>query len=275
MHINSYALFGENRGNWAFNVALNFRQHVTLYPDWEMWIHTDSDDDRGYFPVLNRLAKEGLLKLNVVNYNGLQYQERWKTMMMLWRMLPIWENSEYVFCRDLDSILTPRQLQCVKDFIRSGKIVHGINDNDAHCIPLMGGMCGFKSQDFLNRIGRVSINSLVSGRYTPGQWQSHGTDQSFLNEHILPIFGDSVFIHRLSGPNRRSSIKHVCDVNISYVNQTILERGDDFANYIGAAGLCNSPNFSTRDVANFYNEYGNKEKCAIISRFEEEQDINI
>ncbi len=210
MNINSYSLFGENRGNWAFNIALNFRQHVTLYPDWEMWIHTDcNDDDKGYFPIVKRLAQEGLLKLITVPNEGFQYQNRWKTMMMLWRMLPIWENTDYVFCRDLDSILTPRQLQCVKEFIRSGKIVHGINDNVQHDIPLLGGMCGFKSKEFVTKINYKDLNCLISNKYDSEQWKRHGTDQHFLNQYVVPVVRDSMLIHKLSGPNRRSHMKNM------------------------------------------------------------------
>jgi hypothetical protein len=45
-----------------------------------------------------------------------------------------------------------------------------------------------------------------------------------------------------------------------------LDRGDDFCNYIGAAGNSSSD----REIVDFYNEYGNKEKCRILTQIEKD-----
>jgi len=264
-------MFGDMKENWGVNISVNLRQHFTLYPNGILWIHTDGElNDNRYNPIIKKLAQEGLLKLTIVKNEGLQFQQRWKTMMMLWRLLPIWEDTDYVFCRDLDSILTPRQLQCSKEFINSGKIAHGINDNDAHDLPLMGGMCGFKSKEFIQCIGNKNLNDLVSGTYNQESWQNHGTDQRFLNRHIHPLISHSFLMHKLQGPNRRSDIKTVCNVDVSEVSKEIQERGDDFCNYIGACGNT----ASNKEMIDFYNQYGNKEKCQIITKIEKEYNFN-
>ena len=68
---------------------------------------------------------------------------------MLWRMKPIWlEGVTHTICRDLDSPLTYREAQMVKEWVDSGKIAHAITDSVSHNIPLLGGMIGF-TKDFI------------------------------------------------------------------------------------------------------------------------------
>jgi hypothetical protein len=263
VNVNSYAVFGEKRHHYANGFPTNLRQHFTLYPDWTLWVYTDREwDDQGYCKVLRKLADEGLIRVTIVPDNGECYQQRAKCMMMLWRLLPIWEDTEYVFCRDLDSILTPRQLQCVRSFIESGCTAHGINDNVSHDIALMGGMCGFKSKEF--RAIYPSLNDVVTG--FSNSWDNHGTDQNCLMGRVWQNVSGSSLIHRLSGPNRRSHLKGVTQARIRDINHEVLHRGDDFTNYIGAVGN------STPDpeIIAFYNEYGNQEKCRIITQIEKD-----
>jgi hypothetical protein len=249
-----------------------------MYPGWEFRVHTDSPlEDSGYSAVVNKLHREGLLKLVVVPENGQEIQSRWKTMMMLWRLMPLWENTEYVFCRDLDSILTPRQLQCVRDFINSGHTAHGISDNNGHDIPLMGGMCGFKTSAFRS-IFPMSLNDLVSGLYKPDAWRSHGTDQRFLMNSIWPKVKKSSIVHGLSGPNYRGNLKIVTSADISDISESVRARGDEFTNYIGAPGTITQNgtyNNSTKTIAEFYNEFGNRQKCSEISKIEKDCGIEL
>lgn len=271
MKVNSFSLFGD-RAKWSTNLPINIRQHFTLYSDssWVFWVHTDYElNDQGYCPVLKKLAQEGLVKVTVVPDNGLLYQRRLRCTMMLWRLLPIWESTEFVFCRDLDSILTPRQLQCVRSFISSGRAVHGITDNPSHVIPLMGGMCGFNTRKFLGIMNAISLNDLLSGKYREDGGTIYGYDQDFLMHHIWPPTQASSWINNLGGPNDRSSNKVVTDAYMNDIPAIIREKGDDFTNYIGAAG-CNTSrgSYSVKTMVDFYNEYGNKEKCDIVTKIE-------
>jgi len=271
MKVNSFSMSGD-KAKWSSGFAANIRQHFTLYWDdsWAFWIYTDHElGDEGYCPVLKKLAEEGLIKVIVVPDEGKLYQKRLRCTMMLWRMLPIWENTEYVFCRDSDSILTPRQLQCVRSFISSRKAVHGITDNVSHCIPLMGGMCGFHSPKFLEAMRSPSLNAFMTGIYTESGYTRFGYDQDFLMNAVWPHFQSSVLIHHLGGPNDRSANKIVTDAYMEDIPQMVREKGDDFTNYIGASGCSTSRGyFSSLEICDFYNEYGNVKKCKIITDIE-------
>lgn len=268
--VNSYTIFGDTE-RWAGSFATLIREHFTLYPTWELVIHCDKDlSDSGYCRVLKKLRDEGYITLVTIPTQGQYHQNRWKCMMMLWRLLPLWNPStDYVFCRDADSMLTPRQLQCCLQFIQSGRIAHGINDNAAHDIPLMGGMCGFKSKDFSRMF--ESLEKVVNSRYSEGEWQSHGTDQRFLMDHIWPSVRNSSVIHKLTGPNSRGHLKKLFNVNISHVPEKIQQSGDDITAYIGAVGTHTDVRaYTGEEIIALYNEYGNKAVCDRITQIENE-----
>lgn len=270
MKVNSFSLFGDKL-KWASGFSTNIRQHFTLYndPSWVLWIYTDQElGNEGYCPVLKKLAQEGLIRLTVVPNSNKIHQRRLNCTMMLWRLFPIWEGTEFVFCRDLDSILTPRQLQCVRSFISSGAPVHGIQDNPSHCIPLMGGMCGFNTKKFREIFREQSLEELMSS-YNESGYTRFGYDQDFLMNIIWPRVRNTMCLHSLPGPNDRSANKHVTDANMLDIEDIVRNQGDNFTNYIGAAG-CNTSRgyFSNREIADFYNEFGNKKKCAIITEIE-------
>lgn len=272
MRVNSFALFGD-KDKWAGGFATNLRQHFTLYPDWTLWLHVDELPDQGYCAILKRAEAQGLLRITVVPNNGLMHQNRWKTLMMLWRLLPLWQDTEYVFCRDIDSILTPRQLQCVRSFISSGNAVHGICDNASHNIPLMGGMCGFRTQSFQQAFGHQPFDSLLKHSFSREKWQTHGTDQDFLVAKVWPKLSGSSYIQALEGPNSRCHLKVATNADISDIPQMVRDKGDDFTNYIGAVGTVTDHNsFTNKQIADFYNEYGNQELCEKLTKIE--QDLN-
>lgn len=268
MRVNSYTIFGD-RQRWAPNFATNIRQHLTMYPGWTFWVHTDTPLEGGYLDVLAELARREIIKVTVVPEEGRQYQWRYLCTQMLWRMLPLWQDTEYVFCRDLDSILTPRQLQCVRAFIASGQIAHGINDNPAHSIPLMGGMCGFQTKGLRQLTANQSFEELVMDRYSGVEWEQHGTDQQWLMRWLWPWLRFRSLIHQIEGGNDRSMDKRLLDVDISDIPQAIRDHGDDFTNYIGAQGTqTDHGSYSLGEICDFYDEHS--PACSIVREVERE-----
>jgi len=274
--INSFSAFGERREAYMSLFPLIIRMHYSLYvnPKWKIRLTTDRvfDSTSFYGRQINSLANRGLLQLRIVPNGGSIWEQSVKGIGMLWRLMPAWEDNEYVFCRDLDSILTPRQAKFVQSFIESDKAVHGINDNDAHTIPLMGGMIGVKSKRFVSLVGFSSFADMISSwRRTREGWDSHGQDQSFLMERIWPKVCNDSLIHRIQGPNDRCHMKDcVPGVVLEGVSQKVLDEGDNFTNYIGAAN-CKNTTYGERTVEEmsaFYEEYGNKEMIAKIKEAE-------
>lgn len=276
-YINSFSAFGEKRQSYMSIFPLLIRMHYSLYPDsnWKIRITTDRPfTSKDYYGnEINNLFKLGLLQLVIVNNGGSMWEQPVKGVGMLWRLLPVWESeNEYVFCRDLDSILTPRQAKFVKSFIESGKSVHGINDNNAHDIPLMGGMIGVKCCDFINLTGFQNFPDMInSWSVNRPFWDEHGKDQIFLMEKIWHKVSRNSLIHKINGPNDRCMMKDcVPGCNLIEVNDKILEEGDNFTNYIGASN-CISTTYGERslqEMISFYENFGNKEKIEQIIKAE-------
>ena len=275
--INSFSAFGEKRQSYMTLFPLIIRMHYSLYPNsnWKIRLTTDrifSSNDY-YGNQINNLSKSGLLQLVVVNNGGSMWEQPVKGIGMLWRLLAAWETeNEYVFCRDLDSILTPRQAKFVQSFIESGNSVHGINDNNSHTIPLMGGMIGVKCSAFINLIGYNTFSDMIdSWKVTRDFWDRHGRDQDFLMDKIWPKVSSNSLIHRIQGPNDRCFMKDcVPGLTLNGISSKLLEEGDNFTNYIGAAN-CKNTTYGERtmqEMISFYEEFGNQEKNKEITTAE-------
>jgi len=248
--------------------------HYGIYPDsrWKIRLTTDRPftSNDYYGKEINNLASADLIQLRIVTNGGSLWEQSVKGIGMLWRLIPAWEaENDFVFCRDLDSILTPRQAKCVYHFIDSPYIAHGINDNNSHTIPLMGGMVGFRCQPFVNAIGFRSFSSMVDswGRNSEA-WNSHGKDQEFLMDRIWPRVMHCSLIHKIQGPNDRCMLKDpVPGVQLRGLSERLLNEGDNFTNYIGASNCVNTTygERSLQEMIAFYEDAGNKEKNKEIS----------
>lgn len=248
---------------------LIIRMHYSLYPDpqWRIRLTTDRPFTSSdyYGNEINKLSNAGLLDLRVVNNGGSMWEQPVKGIGMLWRLLAAWETeNDYVFCRDLDSILTPRQAKFVQAFINSGHMIHGINDNNSHTIPLMGGMIGVRCNLFVISTGFSSFaNMIESWRVNRAFWDRHGADQDFLMEQLWPKVSGNSLIHKISGPNDRCMMKDcVPGLKLANVSDRLMEEGDNFTNYIGAAN-CKNTTYGEKTVdemISFYEEHGNKAK---------------
>lgn len=114
-----------------------------------------------------------------------------RCLNMLHRFLPAYEtNAEIILCRDADSLITWREVKEIRKWEASGKNWHGINDNPAHSIPMMGGMIGFKTE-VLKKL-YPTFESLTEG------WDlsEHGSDQNLIMQRLYPkVYAD--FYHSL------------------------------------------------------------------------------
>jgi len=159
------------------------RMHPAVYPDWEMRIyHDDRVTQYPYWKAMERMQEAGLLKLIYVG--------KAETLCgsMLWRLIPAWDPEvQYVLCRDVDSLQTPRERKAIERWIASGKPVSALHDSQSHSSSaLMGGMVGFRT-NWLN-FNFPSFESFVAKASARGiDLNKHGADQTLLNAEVYPI----------------------------------------------------------------------------------------
>lgn len=183
----SFSLF-DKTGDWQFlfylrGLVLNVWMAKIVYPSFTIHVTVERSIYIKYRLLLDALGVTVIMR-----------DEDTLCRMMLWRLLAIFElNADYVFPRDTDALVTTREVINVEQFIRSGKVLHGIHDNKAHSVPLLGGLCGFKTDLLYDQYG--SWNNMISKATRP--IDKHGSDQYFLNDIIFQDFKHSYFSEML------------------------------------------------------------------------------
>lgn len=192
MKVISYSLFGygkEREANcfdfhsYLRGLMVNIRLQRLLFPSWRIRLHLDQstyDGFKRFFELLSQKEHYNLIDIEICADAEL-------TKAMLWRIKPIFDGKvERFICRDLDSPLTYRDAQAVKDWEDSNKIVHAITDSVSHTIAMMGGMVGF-TKYANDRIKADNWDALIS---RSGGYSVKGADQDFLNRKIYPKFAN-------------------------------------------------------------------------------------
>lgn len=261
MNAISYSLFGCNQQHdqcfdfksYLRNFQLNLRIAELLYPGWEVVVMVDNESYhsqyQSYFYQLNNNKKANVAKC--------QKDELCK--MMLWRVSPLfWTVAGHniydrVICRDTDSLLSYRERQAVAYWERGPKMAHAITDSVSHTITLMGGMIGFMSGPFRDRIGVKSFDELLA--LSQGiDFNRKGADQDFLNRYVLPKVADSITEHFVLGhPQtfRGDCHNFIHDIDLKEIGVPgELKETNGYGFHIGASG------FQTDAVVKFLEKRG-------------------
>lgn len=219
----SYALFrspssrferpeaGAYRGRFfAAHLPLVLRASAANFPGWQVRIHHDESIWHvEYGGVLLRLADQGAIKLvdmgKCTSLCG----------SMLWRMAPAWDPEvEHFICRDLDSVVSPRERRVVQEWVDSGMAAHAIHDHPYHAgTALMGGMVGFDAKQFRKLTGLKDLVDLYAK--APGSLDQHGSDQRLLNALIWPRVQKHALMHQLRSDQNENAGKTLFKVQVT------------------------------------------------------------
>lgn len=261
MNAISYSLFGYNQqheGCYEFRsylrgLHLNIRIAELLYPGWTVCVAID--ESVHYSPYREYFINLSLdKKLDVYLQKTTPLCE-----MMLYRLLPMFliekANNKYerIICRDTDSLLSYRERQAVAYWERGPKMAHAMTDSVSHTITLMGGMIGFMSGPFRDRMGVKSFDELLS--LSQGiDFNRKGADQDFLNRYVLPKVADSITEHFVLGhPQtfRGDCHNFIHDIDLKDIGvPDELKETNGYGFHIGASG------FQTDAVVKFLEKHG-------------------
>lgn len=261
MNAIAYSLFGYNQKHencydfraYLRGLHLNIRIADLLYPGWKVCVVTDVNTYKSnYQEYLTALWHSKRIDLEVMKDAPL-------CEMMLNRLYPLFYLDEgkarydRVICRDTDSLLSYRERQAVEYWERGPKMAHAITDSVSHSITLMGGMIGFKSGNFRDRMGVKSFDELLS--LSQGiDFTKKGADQDFLNRYVLPKVADSITEHFVLGhPQtfRGDCHNFIHDIDLNEIGvPDELKETNGYGFHIGAAG------FQTDAVVKFLQKHG-------------------
>lgn len=190
----SYSIFGSRtipkEDRWLFNTYMrglyfNVCMNALIYPDWISHVEVDSgtfmDHDNFFIWLADNYG---------MTYNINVLEPRCKAM--LWRLKPIWNDTDIVLCRDSDAITTWREKTAVYEWLTTTDNIHGINDNEAHGLPMMGGMVGFRAKAIRDHF--KEWDALMFDNEEISDMKLHGSDQTFLMKVIYPHFKGSFYL---------------------------------------------------------------------------------
>lgn len=270
----STALFGKNT-RYAVYWNAFLRAHLTLFPiseGWRLRVHVDEHN-----LWLKVYADAGLCDVVPCDDAPL-------TRAMLWRMKPVWDESvDYVFCRDIDALPTPRDRACCDQFIASGLDVQTIHDSVSHD-GILGGLSGYNCESFREQVKEAGIHSwddLVRfGKKTDDEWARHGGDQDVLNALCLgwgrekPGARLAIFEHRYAGwaggkpgtgerkPSSWATISEPTPNTLMPVSEGdkrfVGGQADSLCSHLGAAG------FDYEIAEAFYDDFGPMEIMSLV-----------
>lgn len=268
----SYAIFGANRAvrydncfpfdSYITGLMLSLRLNRLVYPKWTIVIETDHSTYGMYQKLFDYLVEKKIIVLEI-NKDDAPLCEA-----MLWRLKPLWHRDwdevnqgyqgwtySHVICRDLDSLPTYRDAQCVQMWINNGRAAHAITDSVSHDVAMMGGMIGLMpryfsaaitSQTFDEMIMRCNVDLTVKG-----------SDQTLINRFILPLFAqkgtDSITQHYFKGRGDsflqdfhtcncwinscRIGHKEGCPLDIPVDDISVdMKETDEISEHLGASG---------------------------------------
>lgn len=266
MNAISYSLFGYNQqheGCFDFrsylrNFQLNLRIAQLLYPGWEVTVMLDDESYfSNYHHYFERLQHDKKAFVTHAPKGELCRMMLWRTCPLFWIGIkgnPIYER---VICRDTDSLLSYRERQAVAYWERGPKMTHAITDSVSHTITLMGGMIGFKSGNFRDRMGVKSFDELLA--LSQGiDFNRKGADQDFLNRYVLPKVADSITEHFVLGhPQtfRGDCHNFIHDIDLKEIGvPDELKETNGYGFHIGASG------YQTDAVVKFLEKHGKDNK---------------
>jgi hypothetical protein len=196
--------------------------NTLIYPDCKTVIHIDIDLLNEYSEYFNDLIQ--LFNAELYIY----YSENPELCRgMIRRINPqLFEKYDIVFSRDLDSVTTYREAQCVQRFIGSGSLFHSIMDNSAHSLPMMGGMIGITKTGWVKHFqNKKSLNDLVNGY----DLSTHGSDQALMMKKLYPVISGELITDDLQKQdNNVNALKNV---------RSELWESNLIIRHIGSAGI--------------------------------------
>ena len=157
----SYSLWGDSDIYYE-GLIQNCIIAKNLLPDYLVWVYVDETHNR---QRLNDIfLKQSNVKIKEDKLCNFFYG-------MFWRMFAM-ESENVVLCRDLDSRLSIRECNLIREWECSPFNFHTIRDHPCHTMPIMGGLWGCKNNKF-NNIKQILLKNNVN------ELNGYGSDQEY------------------------------------------------------------------------------------------------
>lgn len=200
----SYSLWGEHLMYWK-GALRNIEQAKEFFPGWKCRFYIDKNSKQELIDTIKGENVETVMIDSKDSFHG-----------MFWRFWAAEDPEIDIFLsRDCDSRFSNREVEAIKEWLKSDKDFHIMRDHPHHTVPILGGMWGCRN-GLMRKIGLIKMIE------SWGQFQRKGIDQDFLGRCVYPlVIGNSMehseFNLRFGGeirpfPTIRNNYEFVGDV---------------------------------------------------------------
>ena len=221
----SFSYYGDPQGDlsqtrgYFKHIWTNLQAIKAFYPGWTMRVYHDIPKNDSRLAELCHIAcKEPLLDLcnireipAIGNMIGMNPSS--------WRFLPMLEGPflvSHFLSRDLDTVISRREVEAVEKWMQSLKSTHVMRDHPLHHFGLMAGTFGVHQATFTD--WKMIRDSFLLAMTDPIFWapyKSYGYDQILLKKYFWPwmklhhlghdAYNCQTFPHTQPFPSRRLS----------------------------------------------------------------------
>ena len=186
----SMCLYGDDP-RYTLGTIRNAQLVPVVFPGWTLRVYVEkvNSDGQTKYP---RVPQRILTNLRQLGAQIVQVDSSAiDSPPMMWRFLVLDDNTvEYFIVRDVDSRLSERDADAVRDWMQTGKPFHCIRDHPSHASsPVFGGLWGGRLPH-LRELIRIPMTTLMKG-YKEGYME----DIAFMSNAIWPKVNRFAYCH--------------------------------------------------------------------------------
>ena len=193
----AFAFYGDpksavhQRRGYFEGIRANLEAISSFYnSSWVVRLYHDIGSDDPLMADLCRLACS-TDRLDLCSVNQLPHPTLAKAVHMfpmIWRFFPTLDTQVDAFMsRDLDSIITSREVKAVEEWVQSGKTLHTMRDHPQHNVPMLGGLWGVQMSrrgQMWREIWKGIWTNIIADPLSHSDRGSKGPDQTLLSRYV-------------------------------------------------------------------------------------------
>jgi len=168
-------------------IKANLKELPEKYPDWVLRLYYDLPEEHYLTKELCDLACNDpnidLCKVESLPALG----DVRKVFAMNWRFFPMLDPQvSHMLSRDLDSLVSDREVSAVQEWLESDKSFHFMRDNPSHGIEILGSGWGIRMGQLERNMIESAFNAAVHDPLFWAPKEAYGADQGFLKRYLWP-----------------------------------------------------------------------------------------
>ena len=179
--------------NYFGGISLNAAAIEKLYPDFVMRVYHNISSSSSKTLCELECRFPNLDFCNVTDNPGLGNLN--EILPTAWRFVVMLDDQvDLAIFRDLDSVVSKRESEAVKFWLKSKHAVHIMRDHPGHEMPILAGMWGIKVKA-LRKSLRLILNQMLQDPLSRSNFLSSSDDQFLLGKYIWPWSKDRSVQH--------------------------------------------------------------------------------